>query len=132
MWGNYELSNGYMVQSWYTSHKWDWRTPEFQAKVHGDGISGEDVWMNAGSTPRGPFKGKYSCMVVFDRNAYRILRNEIEKGVAWAELLASFRTHPKEHPPLSDLVQCILRHVVQRHCLHRLWPYSKMRHVSQR
>ena len=37
----------------------------------------------------------YWCMVVRDCNAYRNLRNGIQKGAAWSELLANVRAEPK-------------------------------------
>ena len=56
VWVNFELSDGDMVQGWHTSdNKWEWRKPNFEAKVHGDGIFGDDVWITIGNKPRGPF-----------------------------------------------------------------------------
>ena len=81
--GNYELSDGDMVHGWQINDSsWDWRKPHFEAKVHGDGMSGDHVWISAGAKPRGPMEGTYWCMVVLDSNAYRNMWNEIHKGEA--------------------------------------------------
>ena len=102
VWGHYGLTDGDMVQGWYSGAKWDWRQLDFKAKVHGDGLSSEDVWISARSKPVGSFNDKHGCMVVPQSNVYRNLRNEIAKGVACPQLLANMRAKPKEHLPLSD------------------------------
>ena len=39
VWGNYELNDGDMVHGWVAdNHKWDAFKPDFEARVHGDGI----------------------------------------------------------------------------------------------
>ena len=44
VWGNYELRDGDMVHGWIAANRnRDPSKPDFQARVHGDGISGDDV-----------------------------------------------------------------------------------------
>ena len=65
VWGKYELRDGVMVHGWHMDDaKWDWRKLVLEVKVHGDGMFGDDVWINVGNKLRGPVVGKCWCMVV--------------------------------------------------------------------
>ena len=53
VWGNYELSDGDMVRGWISGNpNWDKHEPDFEARVHGDGISGQRVWISRANKPR--------------------------------------------------------------------------------
>ena len=96
---------------------WDASKPDFQARVHGDRISGDRVWISGANEPRANLTGTYWCKVAPDTGAFRTLRREIQHGLAWPKLLANIRAEPREAPPLSNEDQDILKHLVQRHAL---------------
>ena len=84
VWGNYELSDGDMVRGWISGNpNWDKHKSDFQARVHGDGISGQRVWISCANKPRTNLIGNYWCKVVPDTGAFHTLRREIQKGAAW-------------------------------------------------
>ena len=57
-WGNYELSDGDMVHGWIAANRnWDPSKQDFQARVHGDGISGDRVWISCANKPRANLTG---------------------------------------------------------------------------
>ena len=71
VWGNYELSDGDMVRGWISSNqKWDKNKPDFEARVHGDGISGQRVWISCANKPRTNLTDTYWCKVVPDTGAF--------------------------------------------------------------
>ena len=118
VWGNYELSDGDMVHGWITAnHNWDTLKPDFEARVHGDGISGQRVWISCANKPHANLTGTYCCKVVSDTGAFRALRREIQHGLAWPKLLANIRAEPRDTPPLSNEDHDILKHLVKRHAL---------------
>ena len=118
VWGNYELSDGDMVRGWISSNpNWDKHKPDFEARVHGDGISGQRVWISCANKPRTNLIGNYWCKVVPDTGALQTLRREIQKGEAWPKLLANIRAEPRDTPPLSTEDQDILKHLVKQHGL---------------
>ena len=107
-----------MVHGWIAAnHNWDPSKPDFQARVHGDGISRQCVWISCANKPRANLTGTYWCKVVPDTGAFRMLRREIQHGLAWPKLLANIRAEPRDTPPLSNEDQDILKHLVQRHAL---------------
>ena len=102
VWGTYELSDGDMVRGWISSnHNWDKNKPDFEARVHGDGISGQRVWISCANKPRTNLTDTYWCKVVPDTGAFQTLRREIQNGEAWPKLLANMRAEPRDTPPLS-------------------------------
>ena len=114
VWGNYELSDGDMVHGWIAANRnWDAGKPNFEARVHGDGISGDRVWISCANKPRAKLTATYWCKVVPHTAAFRILRKEIQQGLAWPKMLANIRAEPRDSPPLSNKDQEILPH--------RLW-----------
>ena len=116
--GNYELSDGDMVHGWIAANRnWDASKPDFQARVRGDGISGQHVWISCANKPRANLTGTYWCKVVPDTGAFRTLRREIQHGSAWPKLLANIRAGPKDTPPLSNEDQDILKHLVKHHAV---------------
>ena len=118
VWGNYELSDGDMVRGWICSnHHWDKNKPDFEARVHGDGISGQRVWISCANKPRTNLADTYWCKVVPDTGAFQTLRREIQDGEAWPQLLANMRAEPRDTPPLSTEDQDILKHLVKQHGL---------------
>ena len=117
-WGNYELSDGDMVHASIAANRtWDPSKPDFQARVHGDGISGDRVWIWCANKPRASLTGTYWCKVVPYTAAFRTLRREIQHGLAWPKLLANIWAEPRDAPPLSNEDQDIRKHLVQRHAL---------------
>ena len=117
-WGNNERSDGDMVHGWIAAnHTWDSSKPDFQARVHGDGISGQRVWINCANKPRANLTGTYWCTVVPDTGAFRTLHREMQHGLAWPKLLANIRAEPRDAPLLSNEDHDILKHLVQRHVL---------------
>ena len=118
VWGNYELSDGDMVRGWICSnHHWDKNKPDFEARVHGDGISGQRVWISCANKPRTNLADTYWCKIVPDTCAFQTLRREIQDGEAWPQLLANMRAEPRDTPPLSTEDQDILKHLVKQHGL---------------
>ena len=118
VWGNYELSDGDMVRGWISgNHHWDKNKPDFEARVHGDGISGQRVWISCANKPRTNLTNTYWCKVVSDTSAFQTLRREIQNGEAWPKLLANMRAEPRDTPPLSTEDQDILKHLVKQHGL---------------
>ena len=102
-WGNYELSDGDMVHGWIAANRnWDALKPDFLARVHGDGISRQRVWISCANKPRANLTRTYWCKVVPDTSAFRTLRREIQHGSAWPKLLANIRAEPRDRPPLSN------------------------------
>ena len=101
VWGNYELCDGDMVHGWIVAnHNWDPSKPDFRARVHGDGISGDRVWISCANKPHANLTGTYWCKVVPDKGAFRTLRREIQHGLARPKLLANIRAEPRDAPPL--------------------------------
>ena len=118
VWGNDELSDGDMVRGWISAKpNWDKHKPDFEARVHGDGISGQRVWIRCANKPRATLIGNYWCKVVPDTGAFRTLHREIQHGAAWPKLLANMRAEPRDTPPLSNEDQDILKHLVKQHAL---------------
>ena len=118
VWGNYELCDGDMVHGRIAAHRnWDPSVPDFQARLHGDGISGDCVWINRANKPCANLIGTCWCKVFSDTAAFCTLRREIEQGLAWPKLLANIRAEPRDAPPLSNEDLDILKHLVQRHAL---------------
>ena len=76
-----------------------WRQ-DFEARVHGDGISGDYVWISSTNKPRANLNARCWCQVVPDTAAFCNLRNEIQQGLAWPKLLANIRAEPRNRPPL--------------------------------
>ena len=71
VWGNYQLSDGDMVRGWMCSnHHWDKNKLDFEARVHGDGISGQRVWISCANKPRTNLADTYWCKVVPDTGAF--------------------------------------------------------------
>ena len=102
VWGNDELSCGDMVRRWIPGNpNWDKHKLDFEARVHGDGISGRRVWISCVNKARTNLIGNYWCKVVPDTGAFHSLRREIQKGAAWPNLLANMRAEPRDTPPLS-------------------------------
>ena len=116
VWGNYELGDGDMVHGWVADRPWDASRPNFEARVHGDGISGDYVGISSANKPRADLNAEYWCQVVPDTAAFRNLRDEIQQGLAWPKMLANIRVEPRDLPPLSNQDQEILQYVVRRHC----------------
>ena len=117
-WGNYELSDGDMVHGWIAADRnWDALKPDFLARVHGDGISRQRVWISCANKPRANLTRTYWCKVVPDTSAFRTLRREIQHGSAWPKLPANIRAEPRDRPPLSNEDQDTLKHLVKRHAL---------------
>ena len=117
-WGNYELSDGDMVHGWISANpNWDALKPEFQARLHGDGISGQRVWISCANKPCANRTGTYWCKVVPDTGVFRTLRRENQQGSAWPKLLANILAEPRDTPPLSNQDHDILKHLVKRHAL---------------
>ena len=113
-----KLSDGDMVRGWISSnHNWDKHKPDFEARVHGDGISGHRVWMSCANKPCTNLTDTYWCKVVPDTGVFQTLRREIQKGEAWPKLLANMRAEPRDTPPLSTEDQDILKHLVKQHGL---------------
>ena len=112
VWGNYELGDGDMVHGWVADRPWGASRPDFETRVHGDGISGDHVWMSSANKSRADLNGKYWCQVVLDTAAFRNLRNEIQQGLAWCKMLANIRAKPRDLPPLSNQDQEILQYLV--------------------
>ena len=84
VWGNYELSDGDMVHGWIAANRnSDASKPDFEARVHGDGISRDRVWISCANKPRANVTSTYMCKVVPDTAAFRTLRKEIEQVFAW-------------------------------------------------
>ena len=118
VWGNYELSHGDILYGWISANpNWDAHNPDFEARVHGDGISGQRVWISRANMPHANLIGNYWCKVVPDTSAFRTLRREIQHGAAWPKLLANMRAEPRDTPPLSSEDQDILKHLVKQHAL---------------
>ena len=118
VWGNYELFDGDMLHGWISANpNGDAQRPDFELRVHGEGISGQRVWISCANKPRANLIGNYWCKVVPDTRALRTLRREIEQGAAWPKLLANMRAEPKDTPPLSNEDQGILKHLVKQHTL---------------
>ena len=118
VWGNYELFDGDMVHGRISANpNWDARKPDFEARVHGDGFSGQRVWISYANKPRANLIGNYWCKAVPDTGAFRTLRREIQQGTAWPKLLANMRGEPKDTPPLSNEDQGIVKHLVKQHAL---------------
>ena len=85
--------------------------------MHGNGISGQRVWISCANKPPTNLTGTYWCKVVPDTGAFRTLRREIQQGSAWPKLLANIRAKPRDTPPLSNEDQDILKHLAKRHAL---------------
>ena len=118
VWGNFELSDGDMVRGWISGNpSWDNHKPDFEARVHGDGLLGQLVWISCANKPRTNLIGNYWCKVVSNTCAFHTLRREIQKGAAWPKLLANMRAEPRDTPPLSTEDQDILKHLVKQHGL---------------
>ena len=118
VWANYEVSDGDMVHGWISANtNWDAQKPDFEARVHGDGISGQRFWIRCANKPRANLIGNYWCKVVPDTGAFRTLRREIQHGAAWPKLLANVQAEPRDTPPLSNKAQDILKHLVKQHAL---------------
>ena len=118
VWGNYELSHGDMVRGWIPGNpNWDKHKPDFEARLHGHGISGQRVWIGCANKPGTNLIGNYWCKVVPDTSAFHALRRETQKGAAWPKLLANMRAEPRDTPPLSTEDQDILKHLVKQHGL---------------
>ena len=100
VWGNYKLGDVDMVHAWVAGKAWDAWKPDYEASVHGDGISGDKAWTNVANRPRDNLKGKCWCKSVPDTADYRNLRGEIQQGAAWPKLLANIRAEPRDLPPL--------------------------------
>ena len=101
VWGNYDLSNGDMVHGRIAANRnLDAFKPDFQARVHGDGISGQRVWLSCANKPRANLTGTYWCKVVPDTSAFHTLRREIRHGSACPKLLANIRAETKGHASL--------------------------------
>ena len=93
---------------------WDKHKPDFEVRVHGDGISGQRVWITCANKPRTNLVGNYWCKVVPDTGAFQTLRREIQNEAAWPKLLANMRAEPRDTPPLSTEDQDILKHLVKQ------------------
>ena len=118
VWGNYELSDGVMVHGWDAdNHDRDALKLDFEARVHGDGTSGDHVWINSANKPRATLNARYWCKVVPDTIAFRTLRKDIQPGLAWPKMVANIRAEPRDLPPLSNPDQEIFQHLVKCHCL---------------
>ena len=118
VWGNYELSDGDMVRGWISGNpNWEKHRPDFEARVHGDGIPGQRVWISCANKPRANLIGNHWCKVVPDTGAFHTLRREIQKGAAWPKMLANMRAEPRDTPPLSTEDQDILKQFVKQHAL---------------
>ena len=118
VWCNYELSDGDMMHGWIAANcNWDASKPDFQARMHGDGISGDRVWISCANKPRANLTSIYWCKLVRDTTAFRTLRKEIEQGLAWPKMLANFWAEPRDAPLLSNEDPEILKYLVQRHGL---------------
>ena len=103
VWGNYELSDGDMVHGSVTANNnRDASKDDFEARVHGDGISGDRVWISSANTPPANLTVTYWCKVVCDTAALRTLRKEIQQGLAWPKMLPNIRAKPRDAPPLSN------------------------------
>ena len=85
--------------------------------MHGDGISGQRVWISCANKPRARLIGNYWCKVLPDKGAFRTLRREIQQGAAWPKVLANMRAEPKDTPPLSNEDHDILKHLIKQHAL---------------
>ena len=84
VWGNYELSDGDMVHGLIAANRnTDASKPDFDARVHGDGISLDCVLISCANKPRANVTSTYTCKVVPDTAAFRTLRKEIEQGFVW-------------------------------------------------
>ena len=107
-----------MVRGWISANpNWDKHKPDFEARVHGDGISGQRGWISCANKPHANLIGNYWCKVVPNTGAFRTLRKEIQRGAAWPKLLANMRAEPRDAPPLSNEDQDILKHLVKPHAL---------------
>ena len=116
VWGNYELSVGDMEHGWISANpNGDVLKPDFQERVHGDGISGQRIWIIGANKPRVNLAGTYWCKVVADRGAFCTLRREIHQGSALPKLLANIRAEPRDTPPLSNEDKDIVKQLVKRH-----------------
>ena len=80
VWRNYELGDGDMVPGWVADAPWDASRPNLEARVHGDGISSDYVWISSANKPRANLNSRYWCQVVPSTGAFRNLRNEIQQG----------------------------------------------------
>ena len=74
VWGNCGLGDVDMVHTWYMlggeKLKND-EKPNFEAKVHGDGMVVDHLWIRAANRPHTNQNGNCWCMVVVDEHAYR-------------------------------------------------------------
>ena len=116
VWGNCELGDGKMVHGLVADAPWDASKPDLEARVHGDGIPIDYVWISSANKPRGSFKGKYWCHVVPDTAAYRNLRNQNQHGLVWLKLLANIRAESRDPPPLSNQDRETSRCVIEHQC----------------
>ena len=80
VWRNYELGDDDMVHGWLAGAPWDASRPNLEARVHGDGISSDYVWISSATKPRANLNSRYWCQVVPSTAAFRNLRNEIQQG----------------------------------------------------
>ena len=118
VWGNYELSDGDMLHGWIVANRsWNASKPDFEARVHGDGMLGDHVSISCTNKPRANATATYWCKVVPDTAAFRTLRKEIQERLAWPKMLAKIRAEVRDVPPLSNEDHEILKHLVQRLCL---------------
>ena len=65
VWGKCEQSDADMVHGWISANRnLDALKPDFQARVHGDGISGQRVWISCADKPRANLTSTCWCKVV--------------------------------------------------------------------
>ena len=117
VWGKYELGDGDMLHGGVADRPSDASRPDFEARVHGDGISGDYVLISSANTPRAVLNVKYWYQVVRNTAAFRNLRNEILQGFAWPKMLANIRAESRDLPPLSNQDKEILQYLVKHHYL---------------
>ena len=96
VWGNYELYDGDMVHGGVAGKRRDARKPDFEARVRGDGIFGDNVWISVANRPKSDLKGSYWCKVVRNSAAYHNMRTEIQQGAAGCKLPANIRAEPRD------------------------------------
>ena len=53
VWGNYELGDGDMVHGRLIDELWSSSKPDFEARVHEDGICGDNALITSANKPRG-------------------------------------------------------------------------------
>ena len=105
-----------MVHDWVGGVPSDAWRPDIQARVHGDGICVDYVWIISAKTPRANLNATYWCEVFPDTADFRNLRNDIQQGLARTKMLASIRAEPRDLPPLANQHQEI-HYLIKRHCL---------------